>query len=92
MELWIGSRLEIGRRSESYIYKQIQTYMINIIQNNKSAIYLRIWKGHQFENTLKSDRDSRPYRKIVQRGKIYTPNSQIHDHSPTGTSVSISGL
>ena len=29
MELWIGSRLEIGRRS--YIYKQIQTYMINIL-------------------------------------------------------------
>jgi hypothetical protein len=24
---------------------------------NKSAIDLRIWKGHQFENTLKSDHD-----------------------------------
>jgi hypothetical protein len=27
--------------------------------SNKSAIFMRIWKGCRFENTLKSDRDLR---------------------------------
>ena len=31
------------------------TYALTL--TNKSAIDLRIWKGHQFENTLKSDHD-----------------------------------
>jgi len=35
------------------------TYALTQTLTNKSAIYLRIWKGHRFDNTLKSDRDLR---------------------------------
>ena len=34
-------------------------YALTLILTNKLAIDLRIWKGCQFENTLKSDRDLR---------------------------------
>ena len=33
------------------------TYALTLTLTNKSAIDQRIWKGHQFENTLKSDHD-----------------------------------
>jgi hypothetical protein len=35
------------------------TYYLTLTLTNKSATDLRIWKGHRFENTLKSDRDLR---------------------------------
>jgi hypothetical protein len=35
---------------------------LTLTLTNKSAIYLRIWNGCSFENTLKSDRDLRYWR------------------------------
>ena len=49
-----------GRFSLSQIDIQSLTYALSL--TNKSAIDLRIWKRHWFDNTVKSDRDLRQWR------------------------------
>ena len=44
-------------RSMSFFSMMSLTYALTLTLTNKSAIDQRIWKGHQFENTLKSDHD-----------------------------------
>ena len=36
--------------------------ILTLMLTNKSATYLRIWKGHRFVNTFKSNRDLTSYR------------------------------
>jgi hypothetical protein len=52
-------RFEKVKNSHRFEKVKNSRHASTLILTNKSAIDLRIWKGHQFEKTLKSDRDLR---------------------------------